>query len=293
VRTGLYIPQRAIIEKNLLGSITTDAWLLLDYLRRWVTCKNLKKVQVEGREFFWIKYRQACRELPILFPRRPILRTQINKMVQLVASLKECGLIESVRFGSRSYIHITEVAQELYARPRIETESHVDGHSVTFINEGHDLEKYDGPVMRNRDDKCAVYIEEQYREELDNTQNNYCDDELESVKRRLEAIFPMRKWSTTEMALLRRQMPIPEWELKLITRFYSLAGPDNPFGTGKELGFHQFLLARRRQTMKILLEHWSDEVTRGLSFFFKTAVGGKKAEIHGWDLTEMRGNGES
>src|SRR5438477_8206913 len=113
MRTGLYIPQRAIVEKKLLGNITADGWLLLDYLRRWANCKNVKKVQVNGREFFWIKYAQACRELPILFPHRPCLRTQINKMVQLVASLKKHGLIDSIRARSRCYIHITEKAQEL------------------------------------------------------------------------------------------------------------------------------------------------------------------------------------
>jgi hypothetical protein len=52
-------------------------------------------VRVGERDYFWIKYAQACRDLPILFPCRPNLRTQINKIVQLVARLKKCGLISS------------------------------------------------------------------------------------------------------------------------------------------------------------------------------------------------------
>src|SRR5262249_22207937 len=152
MRTGLYIPQRAIVENDLIGNVTTDAWLLLDYLRRWVTCKNVKKVQVRGHEFFWIKYAQACRELPILFPRRPILRTQINKMVRLVASLKQNGLIDTVRLASRCYIHVTERADKLYVKPT-DPDSRLDEHRVTSVNDGANTEKYDGPVMQNHDSK--------------------------------------------------------------------------------------------------------------------------------------------
>jgi hypothetical protein len=72
--------------------------------------QKCEKVQFRGHDFFWIKYRQACRELPILFPNRPILRTQLNKMVRLVASLKKHGLIDTARSGSRCYIHITQKA---------------------------------------------------------------------------------------------------------------------------------------------------------------------------------------
>jgi hypothetical protein len=287
MRTGLYIPQRAIVEKDLLGKITTDAWLLLDYLRRWVTCKNVKKAQVRGREFFWIKYRQACRELPILFPNGPILRTQLNKMVRLVASLRKYGLIDSVRSGSRCYIHITPTAHELYAKPTMERGSRVDEHSVTSVHDGADMEKYDGPVMRNGDGNK----EEPYREERHYTQNSYSDEELESVKRRLETIFPKRNWSSKEIDFLKVQMPIPEWEMKLILRLYQLPGPQSTFLPATKLPGHEFWLSRRRQTMKTLLENWSDEVTRGL-FFFRTPYGVGEAQRRGWDLTEMRWDGK-
>jgi hypothetical protein len=288
VRTGLYIPQRAIVEKGLLGKVTTDALLLLDYLRRWVTCKNVKEVRVGEYDFFWIKYAQACRELPVLFPHRPILRTQINKMVRLVASLKKNGLIDTVHFRSRCYIHLTEAAHELYVKPTTDPHSRLDKHTITPANDGADMEKYDGPVMRS----CDGNTEEQYKEELHYTRNSYSDDELESVKRRLETIFPKRNWSNTEIAFLRRQMPIPEWEMKLVLRFYHLPNPPRTFLPANKLAEHEFLLVRRRHTMKTLLEWWSDEVTRAL-FFFKTAEGAAEARRHGWDLNEMRWNGQA
>jgi hypothetical protein len=125
------------------------------------------------------------------------------------------------------------------------------------------MDNCDGHVMPNDD----ANKEERYREKQHYSQNSCSNDELESVKCRLETIFPMRNWSNTEIAALRKQMPIPEWELTLITRFYSVPGPQNPFAFGKDLLPHHFFLARRRQTMKTLLEHWGEEVTRGRSFF--------------------------
>ena len=176
MRTGLYIPQRAIVEKDLLGRITTDAWLLLDYLRRWVACKNVRKMQFRGREFFWIKYAQACRELPVLFPNRPILRTKLNKMVRLVASLKKYGLIDSVRSGSRCYIHITPMAHDLYAKPT-EAYSRPNEHGVTSVSDGANTEKHAGHVTQNSD----AYIQgeqHKHKEERDYTQNSYSIDGL-------------------------------------------------------------------------------------------------------------------
>jgi hypothetical protein len=283
----LYIPQAAIVEKGLLGNVTADALLLLDYLRRWVTYKNLKKVRVRERDFFWIKYAQACRELPILFPRRPSLRTQINKMVRLVASLKKNGLIDTVRFRSRCYVHLTETAHELYVKRTTDPDSRLDKQTIISTNDGADIENYESPIMRSRD----AYKEEQYKKELPYTQNSYSEAEFESVKRRLEAIFPKRQWSNTEINLLRRQMPIPEWELKLILRLYRLPAPDGFFPANR-VPVHVFVLARRRHTMKTLLEYWSDEVTRGL-FFFKTPEGVAEAQRHGWNLSEMRWDGNS
>jgi hypothetical protein len=233
VRTGLYIPQRAIIEKEFLVTDTTDAWLLLDYLRRWVTCKNVKKIQVRGREFFWIKYAQACRDLPILFSHRPILRTQINKMVRLVASLKKSGLIDTVRLRSRCYIHITEAALELYVKPTTEPDSRFSEHGVTSANGGSDMERYDDLIMRDHDAK-EQYKNEQHGKELHYTQNNYSEPQFECVKRHLEMIFPKRSWSNIEIALL-RQMPIPMWELTLILRFYQL--PIGDFLSGDKLDY--------------------------------------------------------
>jgi hypothetical protein len=286
VRTGLYIPQRAIVENDLLGNVTTDALLLLDYLRRWVTCKNVRKVRVGERDFFWIKYAQACRELPILFPRRPILRTRINKMVSLVASLKKNGLIDTVRLGSRCYVHLTEAAHQLYVKPMMGSDSRLDKQTIMSTNDGADMEKYDSPITRSRD----TYREEQCKEELPYTQNSYSDEKFESVKRRLETIFPKRQWSNTEINLLREQMPIPECEMKLILRFYQLPGPQ--FVPANKLSGLEFALARRRQTMKTLLENWSDETTRAF-FFFRTAEGVAEARRQGWDLNEMRWDGNS
>jgi hypothetical protein len=286
VRTGLYIPQRAIVENGLLGNVTTDALLLLDYLRRWVTCKNVKKVRVRERDFFWIKYAQACRDLPILFPCRPILRTQINKIVQLVGALKKCGLIDTVRSGSRCYIHLTETAHQLYVKPTTDRDSRLDKQTIMSTNDGADMEKYNSPIMRSRD----TYREEQYKEERQYTQNSYSNEQLESVKQRLETIFPKRQWSNTEINLLREQMPIPECEMKLILRFYQLPGPQ--FVPANKLSVLEFALARRRQTMKTLLENWSDETTRAF-FFFKSPKGVAEARRHGWDLNEMRWDGNS
>jgi hypothetical protein len=270
VRTGLYIPQRAIVENDLLGDVTTDALLLLDYLRRWVTCKNAKRVRVRERDFFWIKYAQACRDLPILFPRRPILRTQINKIVQLVASLKKNGLIDTVRSGSRCYVHLTEMAHALYVKPTPDPDSRMDRQAIMSTNDSPDMEKYDSPVMRSRDSKSELYKEEKYEAEPPYTQNTYSNEQLESVKRRLEAIFPKRQWSNTEINLLRRQMPIPEWELKLILRLYQLPAPDGFFPADR-VPVHVFVLARRRHTMEGVAE----------------------AQRHGWDLSEMRSDGNA
>lgn len=153
MRTGLYIPQQAIVEKGLLGNVTTDALLLLDYLRRWVTYKNVKKYRFVERDFFWMKYAHACRELPILFPRQPILRTQINKMVRLVASLKKNGLIDTVRFRSCCYIRLTDAAHELYVKPTTGRDSRPDKQTITSVNDGADMEKYDTSVMPSNDNK--------------------------------------------------------------------------------------------------------------------------------------------
>jgi hypothetical protein len=288
VRTGLYIPQRAIVENDLLGNVTTDALLLLDYLRRWVTCKNVKRVRVRERDFFWIKYAQACRDLPILFPRRPILRTQINKMVGLVASLKKNGLIDTVRVRSRCYVHLTEMAHALYPTP--DPDSRMDRQAIMSTNDSPDMEKYDSPVMRSRDSKSELYKEEKYEAEPPYTQNTYSNEQLESVKRRLEAIFQKRQWSNTEINLLRRQMPIPEYEMKLILRFYQLPGPQ--FLPANKLSEVEFLLARRRHSMKALLDNWGDEVGRA-QIFFRTVPGAMEAQRHGWDLTEMQWDGNS
>jgi hypothetical protein len=273
-----------------LGDVTTDALLLLDYLRRWVTCKNVKKVRAGECDFFWIKYAQACRDLPILFPRRPTLRTQINKIVRLVASLKENGLIFTLHFGSRCYIHLSEAAHELYVKPTTGAGSRLDKHTITAAHDGSDMEKCDGPVMRTHDSKSELYKEGKYKEER-YTQNTYSNEEFESVTYRLERIFPKRQWSNTEINLLRTLMPIPEYEMKLILRLYQLPRVDAFFPANK-LPEHLFLLARRRHTLKTLLENWSDEVTRGL-LFFKSREGMTEAEHHGWDLAEMRWDGNS
>jgi hypothetical protein len=279
----LYIPQRAIVESGLLGNVTTDAWLLLDYLRRWVTCPNVKKLRFRERDFIWIKYPHACRELPILFPGEPLLRTKINKMVLLIASLKKCGLIDTKRLGTRCYIHFTENARKLYAHSTTERASHNDKNSVTSVCDVNDMENHDGSIMYSHGDNKK----ELDKTEQEYTQNSYSNDKLECVKRWLETIFPKRNWSNTEMALLREQIPIPEWELKLITRFYRLPAPAHPYAVGKDLTPDHFLLVRRRHSMKTLLEHWSDEVFQAVSFF-KTAAGRRQAEREGWDLSEMR-----
>lgn len=285
MRLGLYIPQQAIVEKDLLGKVPTDGWLLLDYLRRWVTCKNVRKQQVQGRQFFWIKYSQACRELPILFPHGPVLRTQINKMVRLVALLKRTGLIDTHRFASRCYIHITERAQELYLKPTTEAASRFNEHGIASTNDDVDVEKHDGPVMRNRDVK-EQYQKEQDRKEQYYTQNRYSDEQLECVKHQLETIFPKRNWSHSEIVLLRRQMPIPKWELTLIRRFYALTNCD--LLPGNKLTEHEFLLTRRRKTMHTLLYYWGDEVGRAQCFFFRSFAGAEEARRRGWDLREMQ-----
>ena len=284
MRFGLYIPQGAIVQAKLLGRVTTDAWLVLDYLRRWASCKNVKTLQIGNRDFFWIKYSQACRELPILFRRRPTLPTQRNKMVKLVASLKSCGLIQTARAGSRCYIHLTETAQAMYGKPSPQKRFEMD--NVTSDNDGAVMVKRDAPVMRNRDGK-----EEQYKTELEErcyTPNkDYSNEQLESVKRQLEVIFPKRNWSRTEIALLERQMIIPKWELILVQRLYEIPFEPSRFLPASKLPDHEFLLSRRRQTMKTLLENWSDEVTRGL-FFFRTDTGAAEARRRGWNLAEMR-----
>jgi len=205
-------------------------------------------------------------------------------MVRLVALLKRTGLVDTHRFASRCYIHITERAQELYIK-RTDPESRLDEHGVTSIHDGVDMQKYDGPVMRNRDVK-EQYQKEQDGKEQSYTQTRYSDEQLECVKHQLEAIFPKRNWSRSEIVLLRRQMPIPKWELTLIRRFYLLQNAD--FMPGDKLTEHEFLLTRRRKTMHTLLYYWSDEVGRAQCFFFRSFAGAQEARRRGWDLREMQ-----
>lgn len=46
--------------------------------------------------------------------------------------------------------------------------------------------------------------------------------EFKFVQRELEVIFPRRRWAATEIKCLASQMPIPRWEVLLVTRYYQL-----------------------------------------------------------------------
>ena len=246
MRTGLYIPQAEIIKKELLGSVTTDAWLVLDYIRRWSKYDNTKKVQRFGRDYLWIKYTQACRELPIIFPGKPTRRTQLNKMVYLIASLRKAGLIDTFRQGSRCYVYMTDIARSLYA-PSHTAHSAImvqRDYSVTNSRDGHDMQAHEGqPAIYNK--------KEQYKEnkELYCTQNTHTNEQLECVKRAIEVIFPKRIWSNEELRLLKGQMIIPQWEILLIHRFYQMPKPAVLDGVPDTMRReHEFHLLRRRQT---------------------------------------------
>ena len=165
MRRGVYLPQQAIVAHRLLGAVSVDAWLLLDYLRRWESCEKLKTIKRGDMTYFWIDYEHACDELPLLFPHEPSLRTKLNKMVRLVAELKRAALLKTERCGRRCFVCVTESARALYRTPR--DLSAADGISVTEnrVNAGTRL--HDDTVTQCRDDAPpTLYKEEHYKDKL-------------------------------------------------------------------------------------------------------------------------------
>ena len=206
-------------------------------------------------------------------------------MVKLVASLKKCGLIQTARSGSRCYIHITETAQALYGKPSPQKRFEMD--NVTPDNDAAVTAKRAARVTHNHDAKEEQYDIEQ--EERYTQNKEYTNEELECVKREFEIIFPKRSWSLTEINCLKRQIPIPGWELVLVQRFYQIPCEPNPHNLPTRMfAEHEFLLARRRQSIETLLNHWSDEVQRALHFF-QTDAGAEEARRRGWSRAEMFG----
>jgi hypothetical protein len=250
VRKRLYIPQGAIDQAGLVGKVNLDCWILLDYIRRWPDCANIRRQKFDAVEYFWLDYRTACEELPLLFPRKPKLVTQVNKLTLLIRQLKTAGLLVTRRLGPRCYMRLTPLAIQLYAsrdrRRGFDTSTH-----DTEIMESHDVH-----VTGSSDVGGPAYI---YKEQIDKepaVHQHLCSANIDQLSESIAQIFGRDKLATPELRKLQRQMPIPREEVVLIKGFYSLRAD-----------YQNFRLNRRRQSIRSLLEHWTEAVDQASYYF--------------------------
>lgn len=253
MRNRLYIPQGEINAAGLIGQVNIECWILLDYIRHWPSCKNIRRQQWDGLDFFWLDYETACSELPLLFPNDPKLATKINKLTLLVRRLRSAGLIDTRRLGPRCYMRITSRAAQLYER----RESHrpcID----TPIQDVQTLESRDIAVMESRESAGPVHI---YKEQLDKETavHKPASHDINELSESIAKIFGRTYLEPHELRELRRQLPIPAGEITLVSRFYEL--PPN---------FQDFMLSRRRKSPSTLLHHWTEVVDQA-AYYFKAS----------------------
>jgi hypothetical protein len=260
MRNRIFIPQSKIDAAGFVGRVNIEGWILLDYLRHWPACKNLRRRQWNGYDFFWLDYHTACQDLPLLFPRRPKPTTQINKLTLLIARLRRGGLIDTRRLGPRCYIRLTSIALSLYAirDQTLETDIDMPSQDIQIT------ETCDTDVSSLRDSQHPLHIIEEQLEKEPLSHKPHAPDSIHELSESIAKIFGRTYLEPYELKKLRGQLPIPAGELTLVSRFYELRAH-----------YQDFTLNRRRKSPSTLIDHWAEVVDQAAYYF--------KAHPYKWD----------
>ncbi len=114
IKRTYHINQDAIAALGLLDVFKPEHAMLLDWIRGWRFYPNANRITRDGTEFTWIDYKTAIEQNPMIFRRKVVLKTHINRMGSLIADLSRWGIIlpKKSRTG-RMYVHLTAKAQDL------------------------------------------------------------------------------------------------------------------------------------------------------------------------------------
>lgn len=152
------INQAGVVRCGLLGRVDLPALCVLDYLSGWFFLDKAKRAVVDGREYVWLKYEHAVEELPLLLNPHATLRTRKNHLSRLVQSLRDAGLIESVKVGRDLYLRPSDLAAALTSsRERTVTKS------APIITPSHDdtvTPSRGETITANYDDSGSTIIDE-------------------------------------------------------------------------------------------------------------------------------------
>lgn len=252
------IPQLAIVEAGLVGRISLEAAAVLDYLRDFYSCKNTRRVDLDGKRFVWLHRPRLIEELPMIFQRKagtvPSPRTSQNRLTQLLGELRDLELIETRSARNRFHFRLTPFAERLCSsnrKPRDKQPAaprrNPQESAAAYCQSGNKCEpatkNRDDLITENRGENAAHYMDETIpRKQTPPTvpQGRQCavlDDDfhgttpairesLISAKKEIGALFGRRRaWSKREENALREWAretgdKLPE-EVALICRWFN------------------------------------------------------------------------
>ncbi len=152
------INQAGVVRCDLLGRVDLPALCFLDYLGGWFFSKNARRAVVDGREYIWLRYEHAVDELPLLFNPQAGIPTRKNQLSRLVQSLRNVGLVETVKVGRDLYLRPSTLAAALAnSRERIVTKS---TPTVTPAHDDTVTSSRDDTITPNRDDSSPTIIDQ-------------------------------------------------------------------------------------------------------------------------------------
>lgn len=78
------INQKAIIDNGLnIKGTSLETWALLDFLLFFQDENNLKKMQVDGKEFIWINYKYIIENFPLCNFYNQSIKKHLELLLQL------------------------------------------------------------------------------------------------------------------------------------------------------------------------------------------------------------------
>jgi hypothetical protein len=163
------------MENGLHGKVCNDGFMLLHYLKGWVHCKSAERISRSGQHFVWIDYAHAVSENPLLFSPGTAKRTKINRVVKLMTELRQAGLVETWKRGTRLFFLLTPTAERLFLKS---TANAVGSGSTRAFPEGERgsqgvpvTEKRESPVTEKCETGTPFHIDETKTHEKEDHEN--------------------------------------------------------------------------------------------------------------------------
>jgi hypothetical protein len=137
---SITIPQLGVVANHLLDKTDVLDWIVLDYVRSFVSSKRAKAITKEGKRFVWINYVHLRKSLPIIKVKS---KHALSRRVQKLAKL---GLLEVFRARDNTlFARLTDLALGAYHTkpeklPMEDWETENDTPYDTKSTQGYDTE---------------------------------------------------------------------------------------------------------------------------------------------------------